>query len=233
MKFGRAVAEFIVVLLGVLGALWVEDYRDWRSARSHERVALERVADDLDSDIEELGLVTTAARRRATGAVALIMHLDDAAAQQFVELGWPAAMVDTAVAMSLRTAFSEARSNNDFDHANAAYRELLATGRLETVRDDEVRRAIAAYYRLAEDQGDFTEPDQALQAQLDALLIDNGVHPFLSDVELDSRLTSDRRIEASLHRVARSALLYSLRMARLGESAQSLRATLGDELGPD
>jgi len=177
--------------------------------------------------------VATAARRRATGAVALIMHLDDAATQQFVELGWSAPMVDTAVAMSLRTAFSEARSNNDFDHADAAYRELLATGRLETVRDDEVRRAIAAYYRLAEDMGDFTEPDQALQAQLDGLFIDNGIHAFLSDVELDSRLASDRRIEASLHRVARSALLYSLRMARLGESAQSLRATLDDELEPD
>ena len=131
MKFGRALAEFIVVLLGVLGALWVEDYRDWRSARSHERVALEGVANDLDSDVEELGLVATAARRRATGAVALIMHLDDAATERFVELGWSAVMVDSAVTMSLRTAFSEARASNDFDHADAAYRELLATGRLE------------------------------------------------------------------------------------------------------
>ena len=148
-----------------------------------------------------------------------------------MESGWNEAVVDTAMAMSVRTAFSEARVMNDFDHANAAYRELLATGRLETVRRPEVRRAIGAYYRLAEDTNDFTEPDMAAQSQLDGLFIENGIHPFLGDVELGTRIASDERIEASLHRVARSALLYSLRMVRLAESAQALRDTLGSELG--
>ena len=45
-------------------------------------------------------------------------------------------------------------------------------------------------------------PTRRCRTQLDGLFIDNGIHPFLSDVELDSRLTADRRIEASLHRVA-------------------------------
>lgn len=186
---------------------------------------------DLDSDIRELALVSGAAHRRATGAVALIVHLDQASPRQFVEAGWSDAMVDTATAMSVRRAFSEAGVQNDFDHADAAFRELLATGRLETVRAAEVRRAIGAYYQLAEDLSDFTAPDNAAQEQLDGFFVENGIHPFLSDAELGVRLASDPRIEASLHRVARSAALYSRRMTRLAESAQALRSTLGDELG--
>jgi hypothetical protein len=224
-------AEFFVVLLGVLGALWVEDYRDWRSARAHEQAALEGVISDLDKDIRELGLVSGAAHRRATGAVALIVHLDQASARQFLESGWSDAMVDTATAMSVREAFSEAGVENDFDPADAAFRELLATGRLETVRAAEVRRAIGAYYHLAEDLNDFTGPDNAVQEQLDGFFVENGIHPFLSDAELGSRMASDPRIEASLHRVARSAALYSLRTSRLAESAQALRITLANELG--
>ena len=233
MKLRRAAVEFLVILLGVLGALWVEDYRDWRSARAHEQAALEGIANDLEGDIEELARVTAAAHRRATGAVAVILHLDQTAAQQFKETGWPEARVDTAMAMSVRTAFSEARVVNDFDHANAAYRELLATGRLETVRTPEVRRAIGAYYQLAEDTNDFTEPDLAVQAQLDGLFIENGIHRFLSELELGRRIASDERIEASLYRVANSAFFYSLRMARLAESAQALQDKLGAELGRD
>ena len=231
VKLGRVTAEFFVVLLGVLGALWVEDYRDWRSARSHEQAALEGVLSDLDSDIRELGLVSEAARRRAVGAVALILHLDHSTARQFLESEWSEAMVDTAMAMSFRTAFSESGVQNDFDHADAAFRELLATGRLETVRAAEVRRAIGAYYQLAEDLNDFTAPDNAVQEQLDGIFVENGIHPFLSDTELGTRVASDPRIEASLHRVARSAALYSLRMTRLAESAQALRIALGNELG--
>jgi hypothetical protein len=222
MKFGRAAGDFFVVLMGVLGALWVEDYRDWRSDRSHERAALEGIAADLDRDLEELDLVSGAAGRRATGAVALILHLDGSAAQQFVESGWSEATVDSASAMSVRAAFSAARAQNDFDHSNAAFRELLATGRLETVRDAEVRRAIGAYYQLAEDIADFTVPDQAAQALLDGLLIENGIHPFLSDPELGRLVASDPRIGA-----------YSRLMTGLSESAQALRATLRGGIGQD
>lgn len=233
VKLRRAAGEFVVVLMGVLGALWVEEYRDWRSDRSHERAALERIALDLDRDLRELNLVSNAARRRATGAVALILHVDRAAAQQFVQSGWPNATVDSASAMSVRAAFSEARVQNDFDHSDAAFRELLATGRLQTVRDAEVRRAISAYYQLAEDVADFSAPDQAAQAQLDGFFIENGIHPFLSDTELSVRLGSDQRIKASLHRVARSATGYSRRTSDLRESAQALRVTLGGEIGGD
>jgi len=234
VKLGRAAVEFFIVLLGVLGALWVEDYRDWRSDRSHERAALEGVANDLDRDILELGLVSEAARRRATGAIALFLHLNGAAVPQLMDSGlWSEARVDSASTMSLRTAFSEARAQNDFDHSNAAYRQLLATGRLETVRASELRGAIGAYYQLAEDIDDFTEPDAAVQVQLDGFYVENGIHPFLSDAELGSRLASDQRIEASLYRVAVSAAMYSLRMTRLNESAQTLRATVESELGRD
>jgi hypothetical protein len=232
-KFGRLAAEFFIVLLGVLGALWVEEFRDWRADRSHELAALKGVANDLDRDILELGFVSEAARRRATGAVALIIQLDHTAAQQFLESDWPEALVDSASAMSVRASFSAAHAQNDFDHSNAAFRELLATGRLETVRAAEVRSAIGAYYHLAEDIDDFTAPDQAVQDQLHSLLIENGIHSFLSDTELSTRLASDQRIEASLHRVARSAAGYSFRMTALRDSAQVLRGTLRPESGRD
>ena len=104
------------------------------------------------------------------------------------------------MAMSFRTAFSETGVQNDFDHADAAFRELLATGRLETVRAAEVRRAIGAYYQLAEDLNDFTAPDNAVQEQLDGIFVENGIHPFLSDAELGTRLASDPVITSySIH----------------------------------
>ena len=230
MRLKRSFAEFLAVLLGVLGALLVEDFRDWRADRSAEEHALSGLIIDLESDVSELQSVARGAFRRATGAISLITKLDHGAEDAFLRRSVDSSLVQSALDMTFREAFQRVGAENDFDHADATFRELISTGRLETIENADLRRAVSSYYLQAQHVLDFTEPDVAHQSRLDGYFMENGIHRFLDDAELVQRITRDERIEASLHRVAGSALRYGRLMIRLETSADSLLASIRDGL---
>jgi hypothetical protein len=65
IPWARVFAEFLAILAGVTVALPADDWRDYRNDRSGERVALEEILRDLETD--SLELAAQHGRMRALG----------------------------------------------------------------------------------------------------------------------------------------------------------------------
>ena len=66
MKWIRQLgAEFTVILLGILVALAIDDYREFRSDRAEERYWLSELIENLEEDIDELeGIIKRAQEKQ-------------------------------------------------------------------------------------------------------------------------------------------------------------------------
>jgi hypothetical protein len=161
----RLLGEFIVIVLGVLVALAVDDVAQYRADRQLEAHLLERLREDLTADAADLALaqVQVARRQWLFGAIA-----------QALETGAFSPPPDSVVHMERQYALLAAlESPNapfaldwpdvgerpllmlggypEFDISDDSYQEMLSRGALRVVRDPEVRSAVLAYYRVAED----------------------------------------------------------------------------------
>jgi len=156
---GRLLAEFAIIVLGVLVALGVDDWRSRRAEMVRELYFLEGLATDLRADLADFEAAGANAQMRAAAA---LFVLD--------ELGGPMP-VDTAVLpignsqpsrfapdslapvpRDLTDALQRLASVANFDFSTATYQELLSTGEFAVIRSDALRRGISAYYSFASDR---------------------------------------------------------------------------------
>jgi hypothetical protein len=161
----RWIGEFIVIVLGVLVALGVDDIRQYLAERDLEAYLLERLAEDLRADAADLALARLGFERQRWLLTALSVDLEQGVAEATREpppdsLVNPA-KVNTLLQVAGRNAarawtpledpLETFRLGSEFDLADDAFQELLAEGALQTVRDRDLRAQVLAYYRTAED----------------------------------------------------------------------------------
>jgi hypothetical protein len=157
--------EFIVIVLGVLVALAVDDAAQYRADRQLEAHLLDRLHEDLRADAADLAFaqVQVARRQWMFGAIA-----------QGLGGGVLAPPPDSVVRMERQYAVLEALGDPDaqfaldwpdvgesplgmlggypeFDISDDSYQEMLSRGAMRVLSDPEVRTAVLAYYRVAED----------------------------------------------------------------------------------
>ena len=143
----RLVAEFFVIVIGVLVALGVDSWVSWRNDRALEQEYLERLLDDVRYDLGELADVAGNSRSGA----AYVDSLSDA--------GFRASLTPARLAGALTIAASVRVP----DLSRGTFNELLASGRIGLLRSGTVRAALAEYDRtIAElmgfwDRVDFDE----------------------------------------------------------------------------
>ena len=77
VKRGRLLGEFVIVVVGVLAALWVDDWREARSDRELETHLLEGLRSDLTRDSADIASAMIVAEARAAGADELLLLLGD------------------------------------------------------------------------------------------------------------------------------------------------------------
>lgn len=123
--------EFVVVMMGVLAALWVEEWREESSRRATEAVYLERLRDDVGAGLEEVRLEL----ERVTGAEGELR----------LGLGLLDSPGTPARADSLRSAVGWLWQLVGASVPNATWRELVASGNLGVLQDQELRRILTAY----------------------------------------------------------------------------------------
>ncbi len=161
------VAELVVIVVGVLVALAVDDLAQGRADRELEAHLLQRLSEDLVADASDLALAQVHVARRQWLFGELARVLDEG--------GPPSPPPDSILKMRRHGALLEAagrldeadwarswddsfdrplfalRGSPDFDLSDDSYREMLEAGALRTLRDHDLRSAIMAYYRTAED----------------------------------------------------------------------------------
>ncbi len=161
----QLLGEFIVIALGVLVALAVDDAVQYRADRQLEAHLLERLSEDLKADAQDLAFTQVQVARR--------QWLFGAIAEAF-ETGVLSPPPDSVVRMERQYALLEALGNPgadfaidwpevgerplgmlggypEFDISDDSYQEMLSRGAMRVLRDPEVRTAVLAYYRVAED----------------------------------------------------------------------------------
>jgi len=136
LNWRRLLGEFVIIVVGVLVALWVDQLREARVNAALEVEYLKSLVIDLEADLAQFD-ETEAWMRRSEAAAATVLALyegspptDDAA-----DL---VAAVETAGWQSWPSI-----TRNTMD-------DLRSTGNLRLIQDPALRRAIAAYYATVE-----------------------------------------------------------------------------------
>jgi hypothetical protein len=128
--------EFVVIVVGVLMALWVDELREARYNAALEIEYLESFVTDLEADLAQFD-DTEAWMRRSEAAAATVLALYE---------GAPPTESLADLVMAVETAgwqFWPVITRNTID-------DLRSTGNLRLIRDRSLRRAIAAYYTIIE-----------------------------------------------------------------------------------
>jgi hypothetical protein len=135
--------DLLVVIVGVLIALSVNNINESRKDDIQENAYLSGILVDLRSDSTDL------ANRRATAIRGLEV------ADNLLELRHASRSI--APADSLVEWFIHAAFIDNFQVLDHTYRELLGSGGLSLIKDDALRRQISDYYRSIESAEFFTE----------------------------------------------------------------------------
>lgn len=129
--------EFVVIVVGVLLALWVDELREARKNAELEVQYLESLVTDLEADLVQFDETEAWMRRQeAAAATVLALYEGSPPAEDVADL---VAAVETA-----GWQYFPSITRNTID-------DLKSTGNLRLIRDPEMRRGIAAYYRTVEE----------------------------------------------------------------------------------
>jgi hypothetical protein len=129
--------EFVVIVVGVLMALWVDQLREARVNAELEIEYVESLVTDLDADLAQFDTTETWMRRQEAAAVTVLALYEGSPPTE--DLADLVAAVETA-----GWQYSPSITRNTIE-------DLRSTGNLRLIRDPELRRAIAAYYRTVEE----------------------------------------------------------------------------------
>lgn len=161
---GQWVAEFVIVVVGVLAAFAVENWRQSRSDTSAERHLLEGIVSDLTRDLQDLEGALGSARARIAATDELLTLVGDpdagvvhATPPQNAPIGIAFMRGETAVPDAVRSLYPPESFDAQqallltghfakFDVSDGSYGEARATGQVELIGDPDLRSAIAAYY---------------------------------------------------------------------------------------
>lgn len=139
----RLSGELVVIVVGVLIALWVDNLNQERRDVAQEAVYVRGILVDLESDSVDLAERRQAAIRGRNAADRLLtLRLEPGAPTSLDSLG----------SWMFFTAFVD-----NFQVLDHTYREVLGAGGLSLIRDEDVRRQISAYYRSIESAEFFTD----------------------------------------------------------------------------
>ena len=139
-------AEFVVIVVGVLVALALDSWVSDRSERRMEREYLARLLDDVVQNVEELRYIGV----RSTDTR---VHADSLLQPEFIRAAADARLTAAAII---------AGNDRRPDLAQSTYRELLASGRISLVTSARVRRALGEYDRAVTESGGFWDQTPAV-----------------------------------------------------------------------
>jgi len=201
--------EFVVIVLGVLGALAVDQWREERALMDQRRHILLSLLTDLREDQEDYNHFVEYTGARASAAA----YLDSLANGSIADL--PDQFQNAGEALgfvALTTRLQTTRS---------AIEEIASTGARVTIKDEQLRTRILQYYALATDRSainQFIEPQQQrYQSALEQL----GVS-YSDGAEIDvAEVLADKTVHAlirSIRQTAEFAPSYCRELMELNEA---------------
>lgn len=215
--------EFLVVVLGILAAIAVDDWRQARADRGLEVYLLSSLLADLEADSAD------AARQ-----VVLEQADRDAVDHLLAVLGHPYAPDVPVRGMAVEEvgeSLDELWSTGEVEVSDATFSEMVSTGSFRVIRDRALRRAISTYYQGAERLLVIPRRQVNPRPEFLSALAGVGVVPGYSGrmPDLIDRLRSDPAIATHALRIRRYYDL-TLTLDALAESRRPLMESVRAEL---
>jgi hypothetical protein len=131
-RWRGALGELLIIILGVLIALWAENWREALQDRGLERTYLERLSGDLRRDTAEISemMELTVGRARYAGIVL-----------EALETGEPGVSPEEFIWAVEHASFFGYPA-----YSRATFDDLMSTGNLRLLRSDRVKEAMSLYY---------------------------------------------------------------------------------------
>jgi hypothetical protein len=213
--------EFVVIVLSVLVALAVDDWRQYRANRELQTYLLGRLSVDLLADAADLVLAQTNTAQRQWMLEAVAADLSDGIADGQPFLSPPDSLSSLAgvrarleaLGRTSGSAFRDWEPRRDplivfrnappeFDLTDDTFQEMIASGTLQSLPDPVLRSEITRYYRIARDFGDNTRRGGQYQARLEDALALVGVATAdpLSLVDIAAAVDRDPRATVEIRR---------------------------------
>ena len=156
---GRLAAEFAIIVLGVLVALGVDDWRAGQSDHRREAYFLGSLIEDLEADIVDFQAAHANAQARIAAASFVISELGArspvASGRQSIGASTPfTPEPDALTPQDLTAGLQQLATLANFDFATGTHKEILSTGSFGVIRSNSIRRGISQYYAFAADRSE-------------------------------------------------------------------------------
>ena len=186
-KFTRyilyATGEIILVVIGILIALQVNN---WNTSRIDQRQAedyLKRIVQDLNIELEELIDVAGDNDRRLIRAYDVIKQLDpDPELHQRLERLYPQNVSPEDSIEFAQEKFGykvgQVRVYDNFNRTTNAIDEILSNGKIDIIRNDELKEAILAHYAAMDGRLQLSRKIEDMRDYFVNYLIEQGVGMF-------------------------------------------------------
>ena len=151
---GRLAAEFAIIVLGVLVALGVDDWRSGQADLKRETYFLDSLIEDLEADLVDFQAAHANAQARIAAASFVISEIGArrpvASERQSIGTSTPfMPEPDAPTPQDLTAALQQLATVANFDFATGTHEEILSTGSFGLIRSESIRRGISQYYAFA------------------------------------------------------------------------------------
>ena len=182
---GQFAGEFIVIVLGVLAALAVESWSEDRNDRVMEGNYLSRLKVNLEQDLQQIGRARWASYAQARATTTLLFAIDDPLAGEIPDFTENIKSIDFTVPATEVISDTTmgglvwmAKRSRGFSPSQATYAEMLATGRLLVIDDEQLRTGVINYYSFTEGSGQMVEWISEATTRLEEVLRPTGYNAF-------------------------------------------------------
>lgn len=238
-RFG---GEFVVIVLGVLAAFAVEGWSQDREHRVLEVSYLQRLKDDLARDLQKIGEARWAAFAKARATTTLLYEIDDPLAAAIPAMTESARSIDFSVPATEVISVDHmgelvwlAYRNRTLRPSRGTYDEMISTGRLLVIEDDQLRASIIEYYTDAADADDLAEWIEKASSRLESALAPTGLNAYDFGYVEDPipRIRNLEGIGAALRYLRWSALRHVYILEHFADKAKTLTAIIDERLATE
>lgn len=236
--------DFLIVVIGVFIGIQVSN---WNAARADQQAAaayLVDIAADVRADITEIARVTGSARTRISASTYLLrqtgrtdlapavtisqLRMDDVfAGSESIEIP------DVALPEDARSdgLWRDAMGMYAFDTNKSAYDAMIGSGRIELIRQPDIKLALQRYYYLVnaleETQRRTIMP---MRVQLLAIGLEHGLsqETRAAEAALFERVGADPALSAAIATSREHAALYLLFCRLIADQARRVLTLLDD-----
>jgi len=152
--FKYAIGEIILVVIGILIALQINNWNEFRKERVVESNILKEILINLDSDLKSLDLKINESNKFLTHSVEVLQHLQN----------------KTPITDSLKYYYSALVGHGNYEPTTIAYDNLKTKG-VDIIKNESTRQAISelysiTYFTLVEDRRTVVRRFQEIQAEM-------------------------------------------------------------------